>query len=65
MTTATLFTPDNPSQTNDVSDDMSNEAGFNRYSIEADAEEDSNEVRAADSQAPTESAHFRTCPRAR
>jgi len=59
MTTATLFTPDNPSQTNDVSDDMSNEAGFNRYSIEADAEEDSNEDRAADSQAPTESAHFR------
>ncbi|WP_298977818.1 tRNA 2-thiocytidine(32) synthetase TtcA [uncultured Psychrobacter sp.] len=38
---------------------MSNEAGFNRYSIEADAEEDSNEDRAADSQAPTESAHFR------
>jgi len=59
MTTATLFTPDNPSQTNDVSDDMSNEAGFNCYSIEADAEEDSNEDRAADSQAPTESAHFR------
>ena len=59
MTIATLFTPDNPSQTNDVSDDMSNEAGFNRYSIEADAEEDSNEDRAADSQAPTESAHFR------
>ena len=59
MTTATLFTPDNPSQTNDVSDDMSNEAGFNRYSVEADAEEDSNEDMAADSQAPTESAHFR------
>jgi len=59
MTTATLFTPDNPSQTNDVSDDMSNEAGFNRYSVEVDAEEDSNENRAADSQAPTESAHFR------
>ena len=59
MTAATLFTPNIPSH----SDDISNESDFNRYVLEADAEEGSNEdivdEQSTDSQSPTESAAFR------
>lgn len=59
MTPATLFTPNIPPKF----DEMSDESDFNRYVLEADAEEGSNEdivdEQSTDSQSPTESAAFR------
>ena len=63
MTAATLFTPNIPPKFDEMSDHMSDESDFNRYVLEADAEEGSNEdiidEQSTDSQSPTESAAFR------
>ena len=63
MTAATLFTPNISPKLDEMSDHMSDELGFNRYVLEADAEEGSNEdivaEQSTDSQSPTESADFR------
>ncbi|MGA4439161.1 tRNA 2-thiocytidine(32) synthetase TtcA [Psychrobacter pocilloporae] len=63
MTAATLFTPNIPPKFDEMSDHMSDESDFNRYVLEADAEEGGNEdivdEQSTDSQSPTESAAFR------